>query len=135
MNADVNENDPSLQALPTQGSRWMLAVPFIGKDVPSPAAEFVLPSLGMLVRIARGSLREAAFRRGSLGPPPEALRRERAAVLVDRAEKTRDLAVKLDRLVRLIVGRQAIANKGALQHGGKRMSCVGVYLTPEQVQK
>lgn len=50
------------------------------------------------------------------------------------APKTRALAVKLDRLIRLMLGRFGILYKGALQHGTKRISLLGSYVTENQVK-
>ena len=50
------------------------------------------------------------------------------------APKTRPLSLKLDRLLRLIIGRTALACKGTLSVGGKRYNLVGTYVTREQLR-
>ena len=50
------------------------------------------------------------------------------------APKTRPLHVKLDRLLKLILGRFAILWKGAIQMGAKRISLIGTYASQEPVK-
>ena len=50
------------------------------------------------------------------------------------APKTWPLAQKLDRLIRLILGRAGLMNKGMLAIGGKRLPLVGKYITTEQLK-
>ena len=51
------------------------------------------------------------------------------------APKTRDMSEKLDRLLRLIIGRVAILNKGILANGAKKISLVAAkYITEEQLK-
>ena len=51
------------------------------------------------------------------------------------APKTRGVHVKLDRLLRLVIGRFGILGKGSLQHGTKKMSLVSAnYITEEQTK-
>lgn len=42
---DAKDEPPSSSGAASQGSRWWLAVPYIGKDVPSRAAEFACPEV------------------------------------------------------------------------------------------
>ena len=50
------------------------------------------------------------------------------------APKTRALHIKLDRLIRLVLGRFGILWKGVIQFGAKRISLIGSYVSQEQVK-